>query len=122
MTESTAVTVPDADRIDADIAALETGARLWTVLTIAQRARLLDRLHETVGAVATEWADVAATSKQLGPQHPLRGEEWLTGPYATLGALEAARETLEKLAAGRTPLDGPESTRVSRPDLEHVFG
>jgi acyl-CoA reductase-like NAD-dependent aldehyde dehydrogenase len=106
MTESTAETVPDADRIDTDIAALETGARLWTVLTIAQRARLLDRLHETVGAVATEWADVAATSKQLGPQHPLRGEEWLTGPYATLGALEAARETLEKLAAGRTPLDG----------------
>lgn len=106
MAESTAQIVPDADRIDADIAALETGARLWTVLTVAQRARLLGRLHETVGAVASEWAGVAATSKQLGRQHPLRGEEWLTGPYATLGALEAARATLEKLAAGRAPLDG----------------
>jgi len=101
-----ALTVAEQSSIDAAIGALETGSRLWSVLTVGQRARLLGRLHDTVGAVAEEWADVAAVSKQLEPQHPLRGEEWLTGPYAVLVALEAARATLEKIAAGRSPLDG----------------
>lgn len=85
---------------------LDRGSRLWSTLTLDQRARLLDRLHDTVAAAAEEWADTAADAKGLGPQHPLRGEEWLTGPYATLVALEAYARTLRTLAAGGSPLDG----------------
>jgi acyl-CoA reductase-like NAD-dependent aldehyde dehydrogenase len=92
--------------IDAALEALTAGSRLWSTLTLDQRARLLERVHDTAGAVAGEWADVAAASKGLDPSHPLRGEEWLTGPYATLIALDAARDSLRALAAGRSPLDG----------------
>jgi acyl-CoA reductase-like NAD-dependent aldehyde dehydrogenase len=99
---------PEAIRaeVEAGLEALAGGSRLWSALTLDQRARLLDRLHDTVGAVAEEWAVTASESKGLPPGHPLAGEEWLTGPYATLGALEAARTTLRALAAGRSPLDG----------------
>ncbi|MFJ6651572.1 aldehyde dehydrogenase family protein [Microbacterium sp. NPDC091313] len=92
--------------IDAHLEALATGSRLWSTLTLDQRARLLERVHASAGAVAEEWAEVAAASKGLDAQHPLRGEEWLTGPYATLIALDAARDTLRALAEGRSPLDG----------------
>lgn len=92
--------------LDTAIADLETGATAWARLTLTQRARLLGRVHATVGATAAEWAGLAASSKGLGPGHPLRGEEWLSGPYATLVALDAYRMTLRKLAEGESPLEG----------------
>ena len=91
--------------LDETIAQLEAGSRSWPHLTLDQRARLFDRLHATTAAVAEEWADVAATSKGLEPGHPLRGEEWLSGPYAAVVALDAYRSTLRTLARGGNPLD-----------------
>jgi len=103
---TTAPALPDAQRepLDAAIAELRTGALTWTHLTLGQRARLMKRLHATVSATAAEWADVAATSKGLEPGHPLRGEEWLGGPYATLISLDAYAATLSSLAQGKSPI------------------
>ena len=92
--------------LDADIDRLEAGAKVWVALTLDQRARLLGRVRDAVGVVAQEWADAATMSKGLEPGHPLSGEEWLGGPYAIIGLLDALRETLEALAKGRSPLDG----------------
>ncbi|MCO5951267.1 aldehyde dehydrogenase family protein [Microbacterium yannicii] len=92
--------------LDEAITRLEEGARVWTALTLDQRARLLGRVRDAVGAVAQEWADTATISKGLQPGHPLSGEEWLGGPYGVIGLLDALRETLEALAKGRSPLDG----------------
>lgn len=92
--------------LDAAISELETGARAWSALTLMQRRTLLERIHAATAAVAEEWADLAATSKGLAPGHPLRGEEWLSGPYAALVALDAYRDTLGTLADGGSPLDG----------------
>jgi len=92
--------------LDAAIAELDTGARAWTLLTLGQRRTLLTRLRATTAAVAEEWAEVAALSKGLTPGHPLRGEEWLSGPYAALVALDAYADTLGALASGKSPLAG----------------
>ena len=92
--------------LDADIDRLEAGAKVWVALTLDQRARLLGRVRDAVGVVAQEWADAATMSKGLEPGHPLSGEEWLGGPYAIIGLLDALRETLEALAKGGSPLDG----------------
>lgn len=100
--------LPDAVQapLDAAIADLQTGARAWSLLTLGQRRALLQRVRATTAAVAEEWADVASTSKGLGPTHPLRGEEWLSGPYAALVAVDAYADTLGALAAGRSPIAG----------------
>ena len=100
--------LPDAERarLDAAIDELRTGSALWEQLTLPQRRTLLRRIRAAVVAVAEEWADVASTSKGLEPGHPLRGEEWLSGPYAALVALDAYIETLGALARGASPLDG----------------
>ncbi len=94
------------DRLDAAIAAVAAGARTWTLLTWGQRRTLLQRVRAAVGAVAGEWADVASASKGLEPGHPLRGEEWLSGPYAALVALDAYADSLAALARGESPLAG----------------
>ena len=97
---STAESASVQDALDA----LRAGARTWSHLTLGQRQRLFERLHATVAAAAEEWADVASAAKGLTRGHPLRGEEWLSGPYATLTALDAYRTTLEALAGARSPL------------------
>ncbi|WP_244632361.1 hypothetical protein [Microbacterium sp. Se63.02b] len=96
----------ERDRLDTAIDALQVGARTWSALTIAQRVTLLRAVRTSVAATAEDWANTAAASKGLDARHPLRGEEWLSGPYSVLGALDAYIETLSRLAAGTNPLDG----------------
>lgn len=92
--------------LDQAIADLQAGERTWRAITVGQRATLLKAVRTNVAAVAEEWANVAADSKGLHGGHPLRGEEWMSGPYAVLGALDAYIETLTRIAHGRNPLDG----------------
>lgn len=90
--------------LDADLSALREGSRAWSGLTLAQRHALLRRVRATTSALVEEWADVAAASKGLDAEHPARGEEWLSGPYAVLTALDAYAETLDALVHGRSPV------------------
>ncbi|GAB3598407.1 aldehyde dehydrogenase family protein [Microbacterium tumbae] len=119
MTSATASTAPpkknavapaasDEERaaLDATIRELAEGSRTWSRLSLAQRVTLLRAVRRSVAASAEDWALSAARSKGLGGSHPLRGEEWLSGPYSTLGALDAYIETLSRLAEGRNPLEG----------------
>jgi len=92
--------------LDAAITQLREGTRAWAALTLAQRRTLLQRVRVATVAVAAQWADTASTSKGLPAGHPLRGEEWLSGPYAAIVALDAYADTLRALAVGRSPLDG----------------
>lgn len=92
--------------LDAHVSVLQQGARTWTHLTLAQRVTLLRALREGVSAATEDWARVAADSKGLRGDHPLRGEEWLSGPYSVLGAIDAYIATLTRLAEGRSALDG----------------
>ena len=93
-------------RLDTAIDDLGVGARTWSALTVAQRVTLLRAVRTSVAATAEDWALTAASSKGLDVRHPLRGEEWLSGPYSVLGALDAYIETLSRLANGTNPLDG----------------
>ena len=96
----------ERDRLDAAVDDLQAGVRTWSALTVAQRVTLLRAVRTSVAATAEDWANTAAASKGLDGKHPLRGEEWLSGPYSVLGALDAYIETLSRLAKGANPLDG----------------
>lgn len=93
-------------RLDHEISALHAGTRTWSSLTPAQRVTLLRGVRTSVAAAAEDWAHTAAASKGLDARHPLIGEEWLSGPYSVLGALDAYIETLSRIANGTDPLDG----------------
>ena len=91
--------------LDGDIAALRAGLPTWSHLTLEQRARLFERVRASVVSCAQEWAEQAALIKGLDGRHPLRGEEWLSGPYAVIVALDAYIRTLTALSNGRGPID-----------------
>ncbi|WP_322410758.1 aldehyde dehydrogenase family protein [Microbacterium invictum] len=95
-----------APDIDVALDDLREGSRAWTALTLSQRARLLGRVHATMSDTAPDWAAAAAQSKGLDPGHPLRGEEWLSGPYGAIELVDALTATLHRLAGGGNPLDG----------------
>ena len=73
---------------------LDAGADRWAVRSLADRAALLRRTHESVSRGAASWALTAARVKGLDPSSPLVGEEWMSGPYAVLTALARLATTL----------------------------
>lgn len=100
------------ERLDTAIGDLQVGAHTWSALTVAQRVTLLRGVRTSVASTAEDWARTASASKGLDPGHPLGGEEWLSGPYSVLGALDAYIDTLTRLAEGRNALDGIRLTRA----------
>jgi aldehyde dehydrogenase (NAD(P)+) len=103
------VTVPDdvVDEADLDrrLEDLAAGAARWAVTSLPERAALLRRTHESVSRASVDWARTAARIKGItGSRY--EGEEWQTGPYAVLTALDRLARTLDALAEGRSPLRG----------------
>jgi aldehyde dehydrogenase (NAD(P)+) len=76
---------------------LVQGERAWAALPLSGRLALLDDLQASVLEHAAEWVDVASRIKQLPPDSPLVGEEWITGPYPFLGSVAALRQSLTAL-------------------------
>ncbi|MDF2562013.1 MAG: aldehyde dehydrogenase [Microbacterium sp.] len=104
--QSPSLSEGERERLDTAVDDLQSGARTWSALTVAQRVTLLRAVRTSVAATTEDWANTAAASKGLDGKHALRGEEWLSGPYSVLGALDAYIETLSRLAKGANPLDG----------------
>lgn len=105
---TTSPDLSEADRlaIEQGLDALGEGSRIWSSLLVSQRVTLLRGVRAAVAETAEEWALTAARSKGLSESHRLRGEEWLSGPYSVLGALDAYIDTLTRIAEGRGALDG----------------
>lgn len=113
---------PDLDKA---IAELQVGAEAWAATSLADRAALMRQTHDAISQSAKRWARTAIDIKRLDPDSPLTGEEWLSGPYATLQGFAAVSETLGKLAEGKSPLDGIElkkapGGRLAVPALPHI--
>lgn len=110
------------DALDENLLTLRAGANTWAQLTATQRLTLLTSLRRTVADEAEEWARTAAQSKGLDTDHPLAGEEWLSGPYATVVALDAYLGTLRSLRVGGSPLDHVDVDRAWGDRVRvHVF-
>ena len=85
---------PELDRAVADLAANKDG---WARTDVKTRIALLEAIKAATMSVAESWATTAARKKLIPPGSPLAGEEWLSGPYALLGACNALIETLSQM-------------------------
>lgn len=95
-------------QIDEALEELVEGEKTWASLSLAARRGLLDEVRALAVRHASEWVDAAVGIKELDPASPLVGEEWMSGPYSLVAGLAALSESLAKLEAGRSPLDGAE--------------
>ncbi|HEY1531028.1 MAG TPA: aldehyde dehydrogenase family protein [Galbitalea sp.] len=93
-------------RLDAIIAGLAAHEKNFGAMTVADRAALVGRLHESVADAAEEWVTAAARIKRLDADSPYVGEEWISGPYAVLASLAMVRGSLTAISQGRSPLAG----------------
>jgi aldehyde dehydrogenase (NAD(P)+) len=92
--------------VDAALADLAEGEKNWADLSLSERRKLLDKVHDLTVQHAADWVDAAVGIKGLDPKSPLVGEEWMSGPYSVATATAALSASLAKLEAGGSPLDG----------------
>jgi acyl-CoA reductase-like NAD-dependent aldehyde dehydrogenase len=93
-------------QLDAIITKLASNETAFAAMSVADRARLLDRVHGTVSDAATDWAETASRIKGLDKDSQYVGEEWISGPYAVLASLAVLSGALKAISAGKSPLDG----------------
>ena len=103
--------------IDRSLSELRDGAARWIALTPAAKSDLLAVVRERVYRESARWADAGARAKGIAGT-PLAGEEWLSGPWALMYALERYIATLRHIARGASPL--PAGRVHARPDGQLV--
>ncbi|WP_225730378.1 MULTISPECIES: aldehyde dehydrogenase family protein [unclassified Nocardia] len=96
----------DESAIDAALAELAAGEKVWAATPLARRRELLDQLHARTARYAPEWVATASAIKHLDADSPLVGEEWMSGPLALLQGASALAATLAALESGHSPLEG----------------
>lgn len=95
----------DTDRLNHAISALGAGIHSWTGMSLSQRARLLELTQQSIAFNVNRWTRTASDIKGLNSNSQLVGEEWMSGPYATLSGFSTVAKTLRLLAEGRSPVD-----------------
>lgn len=110
MTATQAHPAPDSDfeSLDQVVAKLKTNALKWAQTSTQERIALLSQVRDRLINVAPAWAQEAARQKQIPADSPLAGEEWISGPYAVMGACNQLIHTLSEMDGkaylGKIPL------------------
>lgn len=87
----------DFPEIQADLEALDAAKDDWARGSVSERLTLLQEIKDALIGVAESWVNAASRAKQLPEGSPLRGEEWLSGPYALMSGCNGLMETLSHL-------------------------
>ena len=88
------------EQLDRYIASLQANKDKWAKLPVEQKISLLRELKEKLAAHAGQWVELSVKHKKIENYPALAGEEWSTGPWAVLKAINAYIETLEYIRKG----------------------
>ncbi|MEN0064957.1 MAG: aldehyde dehydrogenase family protein [Myxococcota bacterium] len=97
---------PKFHAIEQEIAVLSGATGAWARLAPVDLLPLLEQLRWNALSSAANWVAQSAEAKGLPEASPLRGEEWLSGPYALISAINALIRSLSNLAKDRSPVAG----------------
>ena len=89
--------------VDRDLETLAAAKTAWAGLSVELKLALLRTLKRNVYSVAHEWAAAACEAKGLEHDSPLAGEEWISGPWAVLYAIERYIRTLDRIDESGAP-------------------
>ena len=105
--------------LDAAVAAVQARKDAWARLPMATKIGYLAAMRDRTAACAADWVAMAARAKGLRPDSPLAGEEWLSGPWAVLHALNRLIDTLRAIERHGAPQLPRGAVRV-RPDGQTI--
>src|SRR6266571_3858706 len=91
--------------LEHDLEALDARKQAWATLSIGKKIELLERVKQETVTVAERWVRAALRAKRIPDGSPLAGEEWSSGPWALLYALNRYVATLGQIAKyGHVPI------------------
>lgn len=93
-----------SDSLEADLRDLRNGENRWAQMSLSARAGALQQVAQLALDTAPEWVAAACAAKNLSPDSPLAGEEWLSGPYPVATNAATLAHSLQNLVAGKSPL------------------
>ena len=91
------------EELDRSLRTLAGRKDAWARLPVGTKIRYLEAVRENTHALAPQWVRAALAAKQIALNSPLAGEEWLSGPYAVLYALNRYIRTLREILAHGLP-------------------
>lgn len=112
MTTPTTHQASNEQRAEQIVTRAREGEQAWGRLGVTERRELLQRFSKLVEAKAPEWVEIATRIKGLDPASPLVGEEWISGPWATIHYAQHLTQTLARMESGANPTDGFEFREV----------
>jgi aldehyde dehydrogenase (NAD(P)+) len=112
----TSVATPN--EIDRHLEELRLGAQRWIALSPSAKADLLEAVRASTYAQAARWAAAAVEAKGLAGT-PLAGEEWISGPWALIYAINRYVVTMRQIARSGGP-EIPANRVRTRPDGQVV--
>jgi hypothetical protein len=104
--------------LETDLATLRAHAQTWARLGVAEKIRHLCAMRGRTVETAKTWVELAAQAKGIAGT-ALAGEEWLSGPYPLLTALDRLTATLAGIARDGVPPVPARAIRT-RPDGQVV--
>ena len=116
-------TAPDSSwraRVDADVAVLVRHRDQWPTLPLATRIAHLRDLAVATDRLADRWVRAACAAKGIAVDSPPAGEEWTSGPWALLFAVNRLTDTLRAIERTGSPPPLPEGAVHTRPDGQVV--
>ena len=120
----TAGAMPPTSTESLDLAVEELAAHKdeWARLSVGDRLRLLERIHDDCASVVERWVAVALAAKGITAGTAAEADEWLGGPLFLLRNLRLLRRSLEEIAReGRPRIRGRVSVRPSGQVSARVF-
>ena len=88
------------EKLDRYIERLQAAKNKWATLPIERKIALLNELKKNLAKNAGQWVELSVKHKKIENSPSLAGEEWSTGPWAVLKAINAYIETLEQIQRG----------------------
>ena len=108
--------------LDRAILDLRLGAQTWAAFDYHDRIDTLGAIRPLIVRHAQEWVSAALVAKRIAPRSPLAGEEWQSGPFAVLYAINRYIRTLQSLKrTGALDLPGPVRARRDGQMIAPVF-
>lgn len=109
------------EQIERDLRVLHERRHGWARLPVGTKIEYLLAVRAGVASCAREWAAAAAAAKGIAPDSALVGEEWISGPWAVLYALNRYVRSLRDVARYGSPRLPRGSVRA-RADGQLVVG
>ncbi len=109
----------DHSTMDRAVARLNEQKQAWADLPVARKIAYFEQVRKLTMQQAKAWVDAASEAKGLPADSSLVGEEWISGPWALIYALNRYIQTLQEIAKSGTP-DVPTSKVHTRSDGQVV--